>query len=103
MSVSSYICSRLVEDVVYNSLHVSKSDLEVYYTALKKIVAKYEAQHADTLMIKISKLDWHSDMVKAKIQYYKLMYEINRACSGFTFFRMPVYRDKIFYETLFTT
>ena len=73
MSVSSYVCDRLLEEVMSDDFRISKSRFEVYYTTLRKIVVKYEFQHSKVLADKMSKLKLHSNQTNAKIQYCKLM------------------------------
>ena len=41
MSVSSYVCDRLLEEVMSDDFRISKSRFEVYYTTLRQIVVKY--------------------------------------------------------------
>ena len=78
MSVSSYVCDRLLEEVMSDDFRISKSRFEVYYATLRKIAVKYEFHHSMVLADKMSKLKLHSNQTNAKIQYCKLMTEINK-------------------------
>ena len=78
MSISSYICSRLVEDVV-PSQSSRNLDLEPVYERLLGLVKNFEDKDGITLENMISKLEHHSDMSLAKNQYCTLMCEISRA------------------------